>query len=113
MRVQIVRFLDEAQPGIVACTFRDAQHEIHTIIDKLSIFTETRLWSDSEYRQPGLARCEVLERLVEGERGSQVARVTIARPDNLESVTGISEFLVLEAEISDEGELSTSDNHTS
>ena len=104
MRVQIVRFLDEAQPGIVACTFRDAQHEIHTIIDKLSIFTETRLWSDSEYRQPGLARCEVLERLVEGERGSQVARITVARPDNLESVTGISEFLVFESEISDEGE---------
>jgi hypothetical protein len=47
MRVQIVRFLDAAQPGIVACTFRDAQHEIHTIIDKLPIFAETRLWSDS------------------------------------------------------------------
>ena len=103
MRVQIVRFLDEAQPGIVACTFRDAQHETHTIIDKLPIFTEARLWSDSEYPQPGLARCEVLERLVEGERGSQVARITIARPDHLESVTGISEFLVLESEISDEG----------
>jgi hypothetical protein len=104
MRVQIVRFLDGAQPGIVACTFRDAQHEIHTIIDKLPVFTEARLWSDSKYPQPGLARCEVLERIVEGEGGSQVARITVARPDNLESVTGISEFLVLESEISDEGE---------
>ncbi len=104
MRVQIVRFLDEAQPGIVACTFRDAQHEIHTIIDKLPIFTEARLWSDSEYPQAGLARCEVLERIVEEEGGNQVARITVARPDNLESVTGISEFLVLESEISDEGE---------
>jgi hypothetical protein len=41
---------------------------------------------------------------VEGEGGSQVARITVARPDNLESVTGISEFLVLESEISEEGE---------
>jgi hypothetical protein len=45
-----------------------------------------------------------LERIVEGEGGSQVARITVAWPDNLESVTGISEFLVLESEISDEVE---------
>ena len=47
-RVQIVRFVDEEpQPGIVEAQFRDAQGEVHSIIDKVPAFTSAYLWSDS------------------------------------------------------------------
>ena len=40
LRVQIVRFVDvEPQPGIVESQFRDAQGEVHSIIDKIPLFT--------------------------------------------------------------------------
>lgn len=100
LRVQIVRFVDEEpQPGIVESRFRDAHGVIHTIIDKVPIFTTAALWSDSEYPQPGIARCEVLERLL-SPQGDPVARVSIAHPDGLEAVTGQTEFVMPEPDVS-------------
>jgi len=63
-RVQIVRFVDEEpQPGIVEAQFRDAQGEVHSIIDKVPAFTSAYLWSDSNYPQPGFIECRVLEQI--------------------------------------------------
>src|SRR6202789_459988 len=64
LRVQIVRFVDEEpQPGIVESQFRDAQGKLHSIIDKIPLFTSADLWSDSNYPQPGFIECRVLERI--------------------------------------------------
>jgi hypothetical protein len=63
LRVQIVRFVDEAFPGWVESQFRDAQGEVHSIIDKVPMFTSAVLWSDSNYPQPGSIECRVLERI--------------------------------------------------
>jgi hypothetical protein len=101
VRVDIVRFVDETHPGIVECSFHDAFGRLHKLVDKLPLFTEERLWTNSSFPQPGLARCEVLERLLDVQ-GRKVARLTIARPDYLESVDGLSEFEVLESQISED-----------
>jgi hypothetical protein len=94
LRVQIVRFVDEYQPGIVECQFRDALGEVHRMIDKLPIFTDANLWSDSDYPQPGLAECMVLERMLDSGRN-------LARIRSLETTEGKSEFVVSEADLSD------------
>ena len=39
LAVQIVRFVDECQPGVVACEFVDADGHLHTLIDKVPIFS--------------------------------------------------------------------------
>jgi len=101
LRGSIIRFVDQHQPGFVECEFTDANGTIHTIVDKVPIFSVDDLWSDSVYPQPGFAGCEVLARL-EDPRGHKLARVTIAKPDCLESTGGRSEFVVLESQISDE-----------
>jgi hypothetical protein len=100
LRVSIIRFVDEHQPGFVECEFTDAEGIVHTLTDKVPIFSFEDLWSDSVYPQPGFARCEVLSRSQDSQ-GRKLARVTIARPDSLESTTGLSEFVVLESQISD------------
>jgi hypothetical protein len=99
LRVSIVRFVDEHQPGFVECEFTDATGTVHTLVDKVPIFSLDDLWSDSVYPQPGLARCEVLGQSQDS-LAHTLARVTIARPDGLESSRGLSEFVVLESQLS-------------
>src|ERR1700733_5668803 len=76
LRVQIVRFVDEEpQPGIVESQFRDAHGKVHSIIDKIPLFTSAHLWSDSKYPQPGFIECRVLERI--SSATGNLARVTV------------------------------------
>jgi hypothetical protein len=78
LRVEITRFVDEEpQPGIVVAQFRDADGRVHTIQDKVPLFTAAMLWSDSEYPQPGTAECQVLERF-ERSDGRALARIALA-----------------------------------
>lgn len=100
IRVSITRFVDEHQPGIVETQFADANGTVHTLVDKVPIFSLEDLWSNPVYPQPGFARCEVLARSQDS-HGRKLARVTIAKPDGLESMEGLSEFVVLESQISE------------
>jgi hypothetical protein len=94
----IVRFVEECQPCIIECEFKDAKGQTHRVIDKCAIFTHLDLWSDSVYPVPGGVRCRVLEmRYVE--TGQNLALITIAEPDYLETTEGRSEFLVLESQV--------------
>ena len=97
LRVQIVRFVDEEpQPGIVESQFRDAHGHVHSIIDKVPLFTTADLWSDSDYPQPGFIECRVLEQIpnVNG----NLARITIGAY-HFELTDEDSEFLVCEADL--------------
>jgi hypothetical protein len=98
LRVQIVRFVDEDQPGWVESQFRDAQGEVHSIIDKVPMFTSAALWPDSDYPQPGWIECRVLERI-------QAPIVNLARisiePYHVELTDERSEFVIVEADLSE------------
>ena len=59
--VTIVRLVDEYQPGIIACEFPDAKGRVHTLVDKVPIFTVEDLDAESEYPRPGAVRCWILE----------------------------------------------------
>ncbi|MGD0479148.1 MAG: hypothetical protein ABSA42_03185 [Terracidiphilus sp.] len=52
LSVKIVRFVDEAFPGFVECEFIDANQRMHTLVDKVPMFSELDLWKDSGYPQP-------------------------------------------------------------
>ncbi|HKO14310.1 MAG TPA: hypothetical protein VJV22_20235 [Acidobacteriaceae bacterium] len=94
LRVQIVRFVDEHQPGFVECQFRDADGQMHSIIDKLPCFTSADLWSDSEYPQPGEVECRVL-----GVPADGTVKITLAQPEAVEATDGRSEFVVAEGDL--------------
>lgn len=99
LRVQIVRFVDEEpQPGIVESQFRDAQDDVHSIIDRVPMFTSAVLWTDSDYPQPGSIECRVLER-IPGPCGN-LARISI-EPYHYELTNERSEFVIREADLAD------------
>jgi hypothetical protein len=90
LRVQIVRFVEAYQPGIVECQFRDANGQMHSIIGKMPCFTSAYLWFDSEYPQPGEVECLVLGSPVHGE-----VRITLAE----ETTDGRSDVVVPETDL--------------
>lgn len=97
--VQIVRFVEEYQPPIVAAEFVDADGHCHTFVEKVALFTTDWLRADSKYPRPGVIRCEVVGRWRDG-RNRDLVRVTTDRPDSVESTEGLSEFVVLAAQLS-------------
>jgi hypothetical protein len=61
LAVEIVRFVDDCQPGIVACEFVDSDDRRHTLIGKIPIFSDDSfLDANSKYPQQGTVRCTVL-----------------------------------------------------
>lgn len=92
--VRIVRFVDDHQPGWVACELVDADGRAHTLLDKVPIFTAMLLDAESDYPQPGLAACEVVARW-DDDRGRSLARVSTEAPFGIASTDGVMEFVVL------------------
>ena len=90
LRVQIVRFVEAYQPGIVECKFRDAGGQTHSIIGKLPCFSVATLWFDSEYPQPGEVECRILGSPVQG-----AVRIMLAE----EMTDGGSEVVVPETDL--------------
>jgi len=94
-----VRFVnEEPQPGLVESQFRDAQGSLHSIIDKVPLFTSASLWSDSVYPQPGFIECSVLERIPGA--AEDLARINI-EPYHFEITNESSEFVVREADLAE------------
>lgn len=99
LRVDIVRFVEAYQPGIVACEFWDAQGHCHEFVGKVVYFTAESLHADSSYPQPGVIPCEVIERW-KGTSDGELVRVSTGSPLDLESTEGFSEFVVVPHQLS-------------
>jgi hypothetical protein len=99
LAVQIVRFVDDHQPGWIAVEFVDAEGKVHTLIDKVPVLSDEDLDAASPYPRPGVVRVEVLSRSQDA-RGREVVRVTTNIPDCVESTEKLSEFSVFPAQVS-------------
>ena len=97
--VQIVRFVDDGFPGWVACEFEDAVGRRHTLIDKWPIFTDAMLDETDVYPQMGVVRCQVVTRWKDA-HGRELLRVSTAKPDDIASTDGLTEFVVLSSQVS-------------
>jgi hypothetical protein len=98
LAVQIVRFVDDYQPGILEVEFTDAAGQPHRLIDKAPIFTTATLSADSVYPQPGTVRCSLLRVLQDrGER--ELLTISTAEPFSIETAEGLTQFDVLPSQI--------------
>jgi hypothetical protein len=94
LRVQITKYVMDHQPPIVACEFADADGRRHTVIDKVSMFSEKTLHAESQYPQDGVIRCTVLAEWRDA-TGRDVVKVSTAHPDQIESTEERTDFVVL------------------
>lgn len=95
LNVKIVRFVMWHQPPIVEAEFFDSEGRRQTFVDKVAIFTSDWLDANSEYPQPGVIRCDVLEQWQSGD-GRELVRITT----EVESAEGCVEFVVLASQLS-------------
>jgi hypothetical protein len=96
--VEISRFVDEYQPGVVECRLVDAHGRTHLIVEKVPVVTTEGLGSDSRYPKPGAVACEV-EMQWEDSDGRSLVRVNTARPWSVESTEGATSFVVLSSQL--------------
>ena len=93
IKVQIVRYVDDNQPGWVECELFDADGRRHLFIEKVPVLTLDDLRPDSKYPVPGIIRCEVL-RNYRDEGGRELVHVRTEKPWGIESTEGLSEFIL-------------------
>ena len=60
VRVEIVRWVDDHQPGIVECRLTDRHGRAWAFIEKLPVVSNADLDGRSGYPQPGVIACEIL-----------------------------------------------------
>lgn len=98
LTIEISRFVDEYQPGIVECVLVDANGQRHLFIEKVPIVTTENVWSSTSYPRPGAIACAV-EAEWRDDDGRVLARVTTERPWGVESTSGQTSFVVLASEL--------------
>jgi hypothetical protein len=101
LAVQIVRCVDDSFPGWVDCEFVDAAGNLHTLRDKIPIFTTEDLDATSQYPQPGVAACEVIEQWQDNQ-GRELLRISTTHPFGIESLEGFTEFVVQSTQLTGE-----------
>jgi hypothetical protein len=93
--VTIVRYIsDEPQPGIVECQLEDAHGRRWSFVEKTAIVSTEHLDADTTYPQRGVVAGEIVQRNLDA-AGREVVRFDTAKPWNVESVDGVTEFDVL------------------
>jgi hypothetical protein len=92
--VEIMRYVDDSQPGWVEAKLRDASGRDWVFVEKVPILTEAHLGSESEYPQPGVIACEVVGSWRDG-GGREVHAIDTATPWGVEAQGGVSRFEVL------------------
>jgi len=96
--VEIVRFVESGQPGVIECRLADAAGMLHRFIDKVPIFTNADLDESSRYPLTGAIRCEELRRWKDSQ-GRLVVAINTGHPDHVESTSGETCFSVLAVQL--------------
>ena len=90
--VEITRWVDDYQPGIVECRLIDAAGRQWLFIEKLPVVTEdTSLSASSVYPAKGLIACKVLAYIEDLSRRRTV-RITTEHPLHIVAVDGQTIF---------------------
>jgi hypothetical protein len=82
--VQIVRFVDESQPGFVECELKDAHGRTSTFVARMPFVTLENLDWESAYPQAGEMECDEIASRRDGQ-GREVVTVEILAAPNVDS----------------------------
>jgi hypothetical protein len=93
IKVEIIRYVDDYQPGIVECSFVDAWGNQYLFVEKAPVVSSENLDAGSSYPRAGVIACQVIER--RNIDGREVVEIETELPWHIESTAGNSSFDVL------------------
>ena len=94
VRIAIVDWIDDYQPGVVRCSMDDAWGRTWSFVEKVPIVTPADLSRGSSYPQPGTIACEIVRRWRDT-ANREIVTVDMERPWHVEAITGETLFDVL------------------
>lgn len=97
-RVMIERFIDEAAPGWVECSFVDARGCVQSFNEKAPVVTSDRIDARSEYPCEGIIGCIVIGTRLAAD-GRELVLVDTGRPWGIESKAGQIRFEVFREQV--------------
>lgn len=100
IKVQIVKFIDDHQPGFVECRFFDAMSNEHIVEEKVPVVTSVNLNEYSLYPLGGVIACEILS-TKQNQDGKLIATVTTSKPWGVETIEGITQFDIFEEQLTE------------
>lgn len=98
LKVKIIEYVDDSQPGWVRCTFTDAYDIEWSVIDKVPIVTDEYLDEKSNYPQNGIISCIILG---ESSTDIDVIKIDTSKPIFIEADNGEHEFYVFKNQLTD------------
>ena len=100
VKIEICRFVDEAQPGWVECRLIDASGSSHIFIEKIPIVTQEDLWMDSSFPARGEIACRIVARHTVNERA--VCTIDTELPWGIESTERATRFDIYAKQLNSE-----------
>ena len=98
IKIKIVKFISDDQPGFVECSFFDTSNKEHIVQDKVPIVTEMYLDANSNYPQDGIIACEIIKEWKDI-TGQTIFKVNTSKPWGVDTIDGLTEFDVLENQL--------------
>jgi hypothetical protein len=93
VRISILQYVSDDQPGFVECELIDVTGRAWSFIEKVPVVTTANLHAQSGYPQPDVIACEVLERR-RAPDGTTVVTIDTERPCGIATVAGETRFEV-------------------
>ena len=93
LKVEITRFVDDAQPGFVECSLRDSSGRAWTFVEKVPVVSTDDLDDHSRYPLPGVIACTVVSNRHD-HAGQELILVDTSIPWDIESTEGETRFEV-------------------
>jgi hypothetical protein len=100
IKIKIISFISDDQPGFVECKFYDAFNNEHIVQEKLPIVTDKYLDTNSEYPQDGIIACKIVKQW-EDKNGKTIFTVNTTKPWAVDTIEGLTEFNLFEEQLTD------------
>ena len=98
IKIKIVSFISNDQPGFVECSFFDAWKKEHRVQEKIPVVTEKDLDENSDYPQDGIIACEIIK-IWTDKYNRKLYTVSTEKPWDIETLEGLNEFDLLEEQL--------------
>ena len=92
VQVEIVRYVDDSQPGWVECLMMDAAGRQWSFVEKAPVVTTGYLDANSPYPLPGVIACQVIDHKRDGDR--DLLTIDTTHPWGIEATTGETRFTI-------------------
>jgi 3-dehydroquinate dehydratase len=98
LKIKIVKYVDDSQPGWVKCVFEDVQERQWSFVEKAPIVTSQQIGHGDNYPLDGEVECSLISEFTDS-NNNKIVTIDLSSPLGIEAENGQSKFNVFESQI--------------